>query len=374
MVAATVKRIAVMTGGGDAPGLNAVIRGVAKTAIATYGWDVLGVRDGGEGLLSGDFVPIALNDIRGLAAKGGTILGTTNRGNPFAYPITEDGHVKLVDRAQEAVDNLRKREIDALVCIGGDGGLRIAHRLAMQGVNVVGVPKTIDNDLRATDQTFGFETAVQTATDAIDKLITTAEAHHRVMVVEVMGRDAGWIALFSGLAGSANAILIPEIPFEFDKVCEFVVERSTGQKTYSIIVVAEGAKPVGHEPVFQELDIKAGIRRLGGIGVKVGEYISECTGLETRVTVLGHVQRGGSPTAMDRVLATRYGVEAAHLVAAGRFDHFVGLRDGKIVAVPLSEATAGLKLIDPTSEIIRVARNLGVCFGDRVPSPLAAQG
>lgn len=374
MVAGRVRRIAVMTGGGDAPGLNAVIRGVAKTAIATYGWEVLGVRDGGEGLVAGDFVPITLDDIRGLAARGGTILGTTNRGNPFAYPVTQDGHVKLVDRSHEAVEHLRRREIDALVAIGGDGGLRIAHRLAMLGVNVVGVPKTIDNDLRATDQTFGFETAVQTATDAIDKLITTAEAHHRVMVVEVMGRDAGWIALYAGLAGSANAILIPEIPFEFDKLCQFVVERSTGQKTYSIIVVAEGARPLGHEPVFQELDLKAGIRRLGGIGMKVGEYIAECTGLETRVTVLGHVQRGGTPTAMDRVLATRYGVEAAHLIAAGKFDHFVGLRHGRIEAVPLAEATAGLKLVDPDSEIVRVARDLGVCFGDRVPSMLASRG
>ncbi len=374
MVAARVKRIAVMTGGGDAPGLNAVIRGVAKTAIATYGWEVLGVRDGGEGLLTGDFVPITLNDIRGLAARGGTVLGTTNRGNPFAYPINENGHVKLVDRAQEAVAMLCERKVDALVCIGGDGGLRIAHRLAQLGVNVVGVPKTIDNDLRATDQTFGFETAVQTATDAIDKLVTTAEAHHRVMVVEVMGRDAGWIALYSGLAGSANAILIPEIPFEFEKLSDFVLERSMGQKTYSIIVVAEGARPIGHDPVFQELNIKAGIRRLGGIAVKVGEYLSERTGLETRVTVLGHVQRGGSPTAMDRVLATRYGVEAAHLVAAGKFDHFVGLRGDKISAVPLSEATAGLKLVDPNSDIVQVCRNLGICLGDRVPSPLAAQG
>jgi 6-phosphofructokinase 1 len=368
------KRIAVMTGGGDAPGLNAVIRGVAKTAIATYGWEVMGVRDGGEGLLAGDFIPLDLDTIRGIAARGGTILGTTNRGNPFAYPISENGDVKLIDRSGEAVANLQKHGIDALVAIGGDGGLKIAHRLAQLGVAVVGVPKTIDNDLLATDQTFGFETAVQTATDAIDKLETTAEAHHRVMVVEVMGRDSGWIALHSGMAGSANAILIPEIPFELAKVAAFVQARSAGHKTYSMLVVAEGAKEAGQAPVYQEVDLRAGIRRLGGIAVKVGEFIAEHIGLETRVTVLGHIQRGGSPTANDRVLATRYGVEAAHLVAIEKFDHMVALQGGRIVPVPLAEATGGIKVVDPQGPLVRNARELGICFGDAVPSPLAARG
>ncbi len=374
MSAAAIKRIAVMTGGGDAPGLNAVIRGVAKTAMATFGWEVVGVRDGGEGLLASQFLRLGPDDIRGIAARGGTILGTTNRGNPFAYPTSDDGATKLVDRSQEAVANLRRNGIDALVAIGGDGGLRIAHRLAQLGVKVIGVPKTIDNDLLATDLTFGFETAVQTATDALDKLETTAEAHHRVMVVEVMGRDAGWIALHSGIAGSANVILIPEIPFDLDLVAQFVQQRSARKKTYSIVVVAEGSRPVGEKPSYQEVDERAGIRRLGGIAVKVGERIAQKTGLETRVTVLGHIQRGGSPTAADRVLATRYGVAAAHLAAEGKFDHMVALRGGAIIAVPLAEVTRGLKLVDPDGDLVRTARDLGVCFGDVVPSLVAAEG
>ena len=369
-----VKRIAVLTGGGDAPGLNAVIRGVVKTGVAAYGWEVLGVRDGGEGLLSSDFFPLGLAEIRGLAARGGTILGTTNRGNPFAYPVKDDGVVKLVDRSDVAVKNLADAGVDALICIGGDGGLTIAHRLGLKGVNVVGVPKTIDNDLYATDQTFGFDTAIQTATDALDRLITTAEAHHRVMVVEVMGRDTGWIALHCGIAGSANAILIPEIPFDLDMVSEFVLSRSEGGKNYSIVVVAEGAKPAGGEVTLLESNSAVGVRRIGGLGPKVGDYIAEKTGLETRVTVLGHVQRGGTPTSYDRVLATRYGVEAAHLIAAGRFDNMVALRGTQIVPVPLEEATRQLKYINPHGELVRVARDMGICFGDMVPSALAAKG
>ncbi|MBI6546961.1 MAG: ATP-dependent 6-phosphofructokinase [Cyanobacteria bacterium NC_groundwater_1444_Ag_S-0.65um_54_12] len=368
-----IKRIAVLTGGGDAPGLNAVIRGVVKTGISTYNWEVLGVRDGGEGLLSSDFVLLGHHEIRNIASQGGTILGTTNRGNPFAYPIKEDGQVKLVDRSLEAVANLRRAGIDALICIGGDGGLKIAHRLAMMGVKVVGVPKTIDNDLWATDQTFGFDTAIQTATSAIDRLSTTAEAHHRVMVVEVMGRDAGWIALHSGIAGSVNAILIPEIAFRWDVIAQFSQQRSEGGKNFSLIVVAEGARPSGGEVILQEEDETAGIRRLGGIGHRVADYIALQTGLETRVTVLGHVQRGGTPTSYDRVLATRYGVEAAHLVAENKFDYMVALRGTQIVPVPLAEATSRLKLVDPDCEIIRVARDLGICFGDAIPSPLAVR-
>ncbi|MBU6429377.1 MAG: ATP-dependent 6-phosphofructokinase, partial [Cyanobacteria bacterium REEB65] len=268
-----IRRIAVMTGGGDAPGLNAVIRGLVKTAMTTYGWEVLGVRDGGEGLLRRDFMPLGLAEIRGIASRGGTILGTTNRGNPFAYPVTRDGHSDRVDRSHEAVSHIREAKIDCLVCIGGDGGLTIAHRLAGLGVPVVGVPKTIDNDLMATDQTFGFDTAIQTATDALDKLTTTAEAHHRVMVVEVMGRDTGWIALHSGIAGSANAILIPEIPFTFENVAQFVNERCEGGKDYSLVVVSEGAKPLGGEATYLEYDARSGVRRLGGIGPKVGDEI-----------------------------------------------------------------------------------------------------
>lgn len=369
-----VRRIAVMTGGGDAPGLNAVIRGVVKTAIATFGWEVLGVRDGGEGLLASGFLPLGLDQIRGIAARGGTILGTSNRGNPFAYPVTRDGKTELVDRSQDAIDNLRRAGVDCLVAIGGDGGLTIAHKLAQLGLPVVGVPKTIDNDLMATDQTFGFDTAVQTATEALDRLSTTAEAHHRVMVVEVMGRDAGWIALHSGIAGAANVVLIPEIPFEFAKVAEFVEDRCEGGKDFSLVVVSEGARSLDGGPIYQELDVAAGVRRLGGIGPKVGDEIVRLTGLETRVTVLGHVQRGGTPTSYDRVLATRYGVEAAHAVANGLFGHMVALRGTRIVPVPLEEAIRQIKLVDPQGELVRVARDLGICFGDVVPSALAARG
>ncbi|MEB3238475.1 MAG: ATP-dependent 6-phosphofructokinase [Candidatus Sericytochromatia bacterium] len=368
------KRIAVLTGGGDAPGLNAVIRGVVKTAIATYGWEVLGCRDGGEGMLSRDFVPLDLNAIRGIAARGGTILGTTNRGNPFRYPVKGPDGMTLVDRSDEAVANLREAGVDALVCIGGDGGLRIAHAFAKKGLKVVGVPKTIDNDLPCTDQTFGFDTAIQTATEAIDRLVTTAEAHHRCMVVEVMGRDSGWIALHCGIAGSANAVLLPEIPFDLAKVASFVRERGAGGKDYSIVVVAEGAKVAGEDVVLLEENEAAGIRRLGGIGQRVGAYIERETGVETRVTVLGHVQRGGSPSSLDRVLATRYGVEAAHLIARGQFDHMVALRGQEIVPVPLSEATSSIKTVDPESALVRNARDLGICFGDIVPSLLATRG
>ncbi|MBM3266517.1 MAG: ATP-dependent 6-phosphofructokinase [Candidatus Sericytochromatia bacterium] len=368
-----IRRIAVMTGGGDAPGLNAVIRGVAKTAMATFGWDVLGVRDGGEGLLASEFQPLSPEHIRGIAARGGTILGTTNRGNPFSYPVTENGQSRLVDRSHEAVENLRRQRIDALVAIGGDGGLRIAHRLAGLGVNVVGVPKTIDNDLLATDKTFGFETAVQTATDALDKIETTAEAHHRVMVVEVMGRDAGWIALHSGIAGSANVILIPEIPFDTDVVATFVAGRRARKKTYTIVVVAEGAHPVGEKQVFLEVDERTGIRRLGGVGNEVGKRIALKTGLETRVTILGHIQRGGSPTAADRVLATRYGVAAAHIAHEGKFDQMVALKGRDITSVPLSEVTRGLKLVEAGCQVVKTARDLGVCFGDVVPSLVATE-
>ncbi len=367
-----VRKIAVMTGGGDAPGLNAVIRGVVKTA-ETYGWEVIGIKDGGEGLLHEDFVKLGSDEVHGIASIGGTILGTTNRGNPFSYPIERDGHVELVDRSGEAVDNLKKAGVDCLVAIGGDGGMNIAHRLSQLGLNVVGVPKTIDNDLMATDQTFGFDTAIQTATEALDRLTTTAEAHHRVMVVEVMGRDAGWIALHSGIAGQANAILIPEIPFGFGKIAEYVNERYAHGKSYSLVVVSEGARPLDGEPVYQEWNPAAGVRRLGGIGPKVGDEIVRKTGLETRVTVLGHVQRGGSPTSFDRVLATRYGVEAVHAIADGKFDHLVALRGTAIVPVPIAEAIRQLKHVDPEGELVCAARDLGICFGDVVSVPWPRQ-
>ncbi len=360
-----VKRIGISTGGGDAPGLNAVIRAFTKTAISEYGWEVIGIRDGFDGLIKPDHVmQLKLDDIRGIIARGGTILGTTNRGNPFKYPVHEGGQVVLKDISDLVMENYRRMELDAMVIIGGDGTIGIGHQLAQKGMKIVGVPKTIDNDLGSTDQTFGFDTAVNTATEALDKLLTTAESHHRVMVVEVMGRDAGWIALYSGIAGAVNVVLIPEIPFDIARVAEEVYKRSEAGKSYSIVVVAEGAKPKGGEAMYAERDPSKGVARLGGVGNWVGDQISSRTGLETRVTVLGHIQRGGSPTPYDRILATRYGTHAAHLINEDKFDHMVILRDGKIMGAPISEAVAQNKCVDPKGDEVRVARDTGIYFGD----------
>ncbi len=359
------KRIGISTGGGDAPGLNAVIRAFTKTAISEFGWEVIGIRDGFDGLIKPDHImPLGLDDIRGITSRGGTILGTTNRGNPFKYPVHEDGKVVLKDISDEVMANYHRLGLDGMVIIGGDGTIGIGHRLAQKGMKIVGVPKTIDNDLTSTDQTFGFDTAVNTATDAIDKLITTAESHHRVMVVEVMGRDAGWIALYSGIAGAVNVVLIPEIPFDIQHVADEVYKRSEAGKSYSIVVVAEGAKPKGGDVIYAEFDPTKGVARLGGIGNWVGQQIAERTGLETRVTVLGHIQRGGSPTPFDRILATRYGTHAAHLINDDKFDHMVILRGGKIMGAPIEEAVAGIKCVDPNGDEVMVAKDTGIYFGD----------
>ncbi|HEY9897559.1 MAG TPA: ATP-dependent 6-phosphofructokinase [Pantanalinema sp.] len=359
------KRIAISTGGGDAPGLNAVIRAVTKMAISEYGWEVVGIKDGFDGLLKPDHImPLGLDDIRGIIARGGTILGTTNRGNPFKYPVVEDGQTVLKDVSDQVVQRYHDLGLDALVLIGGDGTLGIGHDLAKKGINLVGVPKTIDNDLNSTDQTFGFDTAVVTATEAIDKLLTTAESHHRVMVLEVMGRTAGWIALKSGMAGAVNVILVPEIPFDMEKVAQAVYERSEAGKSYSIVVVAEGAAPAGAGAMYADLDPTKNVARLGGVGNWVGAEIIRRTGLETRVTVLGHLQRGGTPSPYDRILGTRFGVEACRLVHEGKFDQMVCLRAGHVTHVPIAEAIDQLKLIDPNSELVQAARHTGVYFGD----------
>lgn len=360
-----VKRIGISTGGGDAPGLNAVIRAFTKTAISEFGWEVIGIRDGFDGLIKPDHImPLGLDDIRGIIARGGTILGTTNRGNPFKYPVHEDGKVVLRDISDQVMENYHRLSLDAMVIVGGDGTIGIGHQLAKKGMRIVGVPKTIDNDLGSTDQTFGFDTAVTTATEALDKLLTTAESHHRVMVVEVMGRDAGWIALYAGIAGAVNVVLIPEIPFDIERVAEEVYKRSEAGKSYSIVVVAEGAKPRGGEAIYAELDPSKGVARLGGVGNWVGNQISQRTALETRVTVLGHIQRGGSPTPYDRILATRYGTHAAHLIQQGKFDHMVILRGGQISGALIEEAVAKNKLVDPHGDEVKVAKDTGIYFGD----------
>ncbi|NOZ13672.1 MAG: 6-phosphofructokinase [Acidobacteria bacterium] len=360
----SIKKIAILTGGGDCPGLNAVIRGVVKTAIRKYNWRVYGVPDGFEGLVTGSsLVELTEFGIRGILPRGGTILGTTNKGNPFEYVVIEDGKEVIRDMSDQVVENLRILEIDGLVVIGGDGTLGIADKFTDKGVCIVGVPKTIDNDLRATDYTFGFNTAITTATEALDKLHTTAQSHHRVIVVEVMGRYAGWIALESGLAGGADVILVPEIEYDIEKVCNKIIRRSRMGSKFSIVVVAEGSRPIGGEMVFKETGIKGKAPRLGGIGNVVGEQIGERTGMDVRVTVLGHLQRGGSPTAFDRILATRFGVEAADCLASGKCAHMVCLKTPKIKIVPIKEAVSALKNVDPNGQLAKTAESIGISLG-----------
>ncbi len=357
-------RIGVLTGGGDAPGLNGVIRAIVRSATLKYGWTVIGIFDGFEGLL-GKMNTKELRpwNTRGILSRGGTILGTTNRGNPFAVKVREKGKPTEKDLSDAAIENIRKLRLDALVVIGGDGSLAIANRLFRKGVPVVGVPKTIDNDLSETHVTFGFTTAVETATEALDKLHTTAESHHRVMVVEVMGRYAGWIALEAGIAGSADVILIPEIPYDMDRVCRKIAERKQVHCCSSIVVVAEGARPLHGKMAVIERDPSGYAIRFSGAAAAVGDGIRQQTGMDVRVTVLGHVQRGGSPCAADRILATQYGVKAVELVFRKRFGHMVAYKPPEITSVPIGKAVRKIKLVDPDSEMVRAAESIGVSFG-----------
>ncbi len=353
------KRIGILTGGGDCPGLNAVIRAAVRTLV-TDDTDVVGIQFGFEGLITKNTLPLTLESIRGILPKGGTLLRTTNRGNPFEYSVIRDGQVAHIDRSLEVVENVQELGIDGVIAIGGDGTLRIAQRLCDMGIPMVAVPKTIDNDLAATDYTFGFMTAVATATDAVDRLHTTAESHDRVMILEVMGRNAGWIALHSGLAGGADIILIPEIPYSAKEVVKCIRERAHGGSKFDIIVVAEGAKRVGGEETYVDKDS----RRLGGIAYQVAADIASMIELEIRVTVLGHIQRGGSPIAYDRILATQFGSAAAELVVNKEFGKMVALRGEEIVPVWIKDAISNPKYVDPEGRLVRTARNVGVSFGD----------
>jgi phosphofructokinase-like protein len=358
-------RIGILTGGGDAPGLNAVIRAAVKTAQGQYGCQVFGVRDGFDGLLEDDGVfELSTEDVRGILPRGGTILGTANRGNPFARKAFVDGKEAVVDVSDEVVSRLKALAWDALVVVGGDGTLRISYELFQKGCPVVGVPKTIDNDLQGTEVTFGFDTALNTAMDALDRLHTTAEAHHRVMVLELMGRDAGFITLHAGVAGGADVILIPEIPFDFEKVCEKIKGRAAVGRHFSIVAVSEGAHPIGGDQVFSRAGDEVFVARLGGIGQVVGRFISQACEMETRVTVLGHLQRGGTPTAFDRWLASRFGSAAVRLAAQGGLGRMVALREGNIIDIPLSEAISSPKRVDLQGDGIMTARGLGICLGD----------
>lgn len=359
-----IKRIGILTGGGDAPGLNAVIRAVTLVAIQRHEWEVIGIREGFDGMLARKPL-ITLDEARvhQMLARGGTILGAANRGSPFHRPLTTpDNRVEYVDVSHEALDLMKEMGMDALIVAGGDGTIAIAQKLVEMGAPIVGVPKTIDNDLSETDVTFGFDTAVQTATEALERLQTTAEAHHRVMVLEVMGRNAGWIALKAGIAGGADAILLPEIPFDINVVCDKINALRESGRHYSLIIVAEGAKPIGGEQQFYQMAGALTQLRLGGIGHTVGNLIGERVDVEVRVTVLGHMQRGGSPTPHDRWLATCFGVEAVRLVAEEKWGYMVGIQGGKFVDVRMEDAIK-MKFVDPNSDQVQFARDLGIVFG-----------
>ncbi len=360
-MAKEIKRIGILTGGGDAPGLNAVIRAVVKTATRVYGWKVIGIEDGFEGLLEKRVRPLISDDVRGLLPRGGTILGSVNRGH-FATRII-DGHLVKDEMAyQEAANNFERMGLNALIVIGGEGSQMIAYEFSKLGLPVIGVPKTIDNDLAGTDMTFGFDTALDISTDAIDRLHTTAESHDRVILVEVMGRHVGWIALQSGVAGGADVILIPEIPFYAEKVAAKVLERESVGRHFSIIVVAEGAKPAGGQNVYQETGATDRLPRLGGIAEQVAQDITRLTNKESRVVVLGHLQRGGSPTSFDRVLASCYGSAAVRAIEHGKFGHMVALHCGDLVTRPLDECIASLKVVPANHYLIGVSRDLGISF------------
>jgi len=364
-----IKRIAINTGGGDAPGLNAVIRAVTISAL-NKGWEVVGIRDGYNGLLmpkdypDGGLIQMTRKTVRGITHLGGTILGTTNKGNPAKYPtLGRDGKWYEKDRTSELVAAFRRNRIDALVALGGDGSLGIANLLAKKGLRVIGVPKTIDNDLKGTVATFGFDTAVSFATDCVDRLHSTAEAHRRVMVVEVMGRYAGWIALNTGISGTADAILIPEIPFDIKKVAASIKALEKRKKYFAIVVVAEGAKPRGGDVcvVGKELGRQ---EKLGGCGELVAKQLQELTGREARAVVLGHLLRGGSPTTFDRLISLRFGAAAVRALAEGKSGVMVALDPPKVRYVPLAQATKRLKTVPVDCDSIATARSLGICFGD----------
>jgi 6-phosphofructokinase 1 len=360
-----MKKVIISTGGGDAPGLNAVIYAVVH-ACYRLGWEVYGSKSGYGGFLDiDDLIRLTPRDVQEIYAIGGTILGSTNRGNPFAKPVENlAGEIHVVDISDKIMRNYKRMGFDCHIAIGGDGSLEIAHRFAKLGMNVIGVPKTIDNDLMMTDRTFGFDTAVSTATEALDKLHSTAKSHDRVMVVEVMGRDSGWIALYSGISGGADVILIPEIPFNIERVCEKISDNELRDKDYSIVVVAEGALALGGEVISKGTELGREEVILGGIGEWVAGEIRQRTGKDTRSLTLGHLQRGGSPTTFDRLLALRFGAAAVRLVEKETYDHMVALVSGQMQAVPIAKAIKGRKKVDLDSDKMLTARDIGICFGD----------
>ena len=358
------RKIGILTGGGDCPGLNAVIRGVTKTARNTYGIDVLGFHDGFEGLIESRFTALTYESVSGILTQGGTILGASNKANPFEHIVFENGERTVRDVSDQTMALYRDLELEALVTVGGDGTMTIAGMLAAKGANVVGVPKTIDKDLVETDTTFGFDSARQIATEAIDRLHSTAQSHHRVMIVELMGRNAGWLALESGIAGGGDVILIPELPYQLDEIIRIARQRSRFGKRFSIVVVAEGAKPEDGQQVIDRIVTDSPEKvRLGGIGHQIAHQIEEATDIECRVAQLGHLQRGGAPSAADRILATRLAVRSMELVAEGQFNRMVAINGDEIVAVPIEKVMGRQKLVPRDSPLIEAALAVGASLG-----------
>ena len=362
------KKLLVLTGGGDCPGLNAVIRGIAKRARKEKNWEVYGSVEAFNGVFSDppNLIKLTRSKTAGIHVRGGTILRTTNKGNPIHFPITQkDGTVKFIDRSEELVRKIKELGFDAVINIGGDGSQKISQALYKKGLNIIGVPKTIDNDLSATDMTFGFQTAVQIATDSFDKLVTTAESHDRVMIMEVMGRDAGWIALHTAIAGGAEICLIPEIPYDIRKVVKRIQSRYKNGKGFVNIVISEGAKPKDGTIVSSQGSKGSEHVRLGGVAYQLSSQLKEAgCEAEIRETVLGHVQRGGSPTAFDRVLATLFGVKAVELLLEGKFGRMVALKNNAISSVTLEEATLKYNFVEKDGYLVQAAKGLGISFGD----------
>lgn len=358
-------RIAVLTGGGDCPGLNAVIRAVTRSVVGKGG-EVFGFRDGFKGLVENRYIPLNYDSVSGILNRGGTILGTTNRDNPFKFKQLIDGKVVFVDMTETLLSNYRSLNLNCLIVIGGDGSMKLANELSNRtGIKIIGVPKTIDNDIVGTEMTFGFSSAVEVATEALDRLHTTAESHHRVMVLEVMGRDAGWIALHGGIAGGTDVILIPEIPYSIESIKSKIETRIQRGKRFSLITVAEGVKTLSGEQVIKEGIPKDifDIPRLGGISNWLARVLEEYIGVETRSTILGYLQRGGSPNSFDRVFATQLGAKAADMVFQGEYDEMVAFKDNKIVSLPIKEVR-GIRLVTPEDPLIKTCRDIGISLGD----------
>ncbi|HHW49315.1 MAG TPA: 6-phosphofructokinase [Clostridiaceae bacterium] len=360
-----IKTIGVLTGGGDSPGLNAVLRAVVKTAMIKYWYNVIGFKNGYKGLVLSNFIKFKPDDVSGILDKGGTILGTSEEVDPFNFMLEKDGQVEYRDMSNRAIENVKMFGIDCMVIIGGGKTIKSAWELSKKGLNVIGVPKTIDNELPATEMSIGFMTAVETATDAIDKLHSTAESNHRVIILEVMGKEAGWIAIEAGIAGGADVILIPEIPYDINRVAQKIMERKNVGKHFSIVVVAEGAKPKEDKTTPGGIsDESVDLYCTAGIGNKLAVELERITGIDTKVTVLGYLQRGGRPVPYDRILSTRYGVAAVEMAREGKFGVMVSLKGNEITYVPLEEAVKCFKTVPPQGELVNIARSVGVSFGD----------